>query len=46
MNESFVEVFSRELPAEIFAMDDGTFAVYIIRLDDGKWVTGSFTRRR
>lgn len=39
VNDSFVEALAKELPAEIFAMDDGTFVVDI-RMEDGRWVTG------
>ncbi len=39
MSDSFVDALARELPAEIFAMDDGTFVVDI-RTIDGRWVTG------
>lgn len=39
MSGSFVDALALELPAEIFAMDDGTFVVDI-HLEDGRWVTG------
>ncbi len=39
MSRSFVNALALELPAEIFAMDCGTFVVDI-HLDDGRWVTG------
>jgi hypothetical protein len=39
VNDSFVEALAKELPAEIFAVADGTFVVDI-RIEDGRWVTG------
>jgi hypothetical protein len=39
VSDSFVDALAKELPAEIFAMDDGTFVVDI-RMEDGRWVTG------